>query len=345
MKNLKLFASAILVAMSVSAFAAENLVCEGLVTRSGNNNCAYGGTFAWTASYSCTMQIFSFEAGTLANYNNLKITGLKNATGGSSSGQKLRVVYFYKDDNDVEQKIEHTFYNTNDKNITLPSDVTGLADHVNDIYEIAIGGCGDAGSVFLNPANIVLSNTETEAQLVCEGLVARPNNNKCTYTPNQFLWTANSANTIQLFAFEAGTLSNYKTLELTTSDFDALGEDVSDGDLKYRVIFFAGSTNLKTKSFASTGAKSVVLADLELTDEQIASITEIAFGGINSGACTKGILTINPSDIYLTPMQQGPSTAIDDVEVAAKSVKVIENGQVFILRNGVLYNALGQAVK
>lgn len=343
MTKFKLFASALMVAMSVSAFAAENLVCEGLVPRPSNNNCAYGGTFAWTASYSSTMQLFSFEAGTLADYNKLKITGLKNATGGSSNGQKLRVVYFYKDANDAEQKIEHTFYNTNDKDITLPSGVNGLADHVNDIYEIAIGGCGDAGSVFLNPANIVLSNTETEAQLVCEGLTARPNNNKCSYTANQFTWTANSANTIQLFAFEAGTLSNYKTLELTTSDFDALGEDVTSGDLKYRVIFFAGSTNVKTKSFASTGAKSVVLAD-ELTEEQIANITEIAFGGINSGACTKGLLSINPSDIYLTPKATIP-TAIDEAKAAAKAVKIIENGQVVILCDGVRYNVLGQVVK
>ena len=34
--------------------------------------------------------------------------------------------------------------------------------------------------------------------------------------------------------------------------------------------------------------------------------------------------------------------AVDNVTVEAKAVKVIRNGQMYILRDGVMYNALGQ---
>ena len=37
-----------------------------------------------------------------------------------------------------------------------------------------------------------------------------------------------------------------------------------------------------------------------------------------------------------------PETAVDDVTVGVKAVKVIRNGQMYIIRNGVIYNAMGQ---
>ena len=40
------------------------------------------------------------------------------------------------------------------------------------------------------------------------------------------------------------------------------------------------------------------------------------------------------------------STAVDNVTVEeVKAVKVIRNGQLYILRDGVMYNAVGQAIK
>ena len=37
-----------------------------------------------------------------------------------------------------------------------------------------------------------------------------------------------------------------------------------------------------------------------------------------------------------------PETAVDNVAVGEKAVKVIRNGQMYIIRNGVIYNAMGQ---
>ena len=35
-------------------------------------------------------------------------------------------------------------------------------------------------------------------------------------------------------------------------------------------------------------------------------------------------------------------SAVDNVAVGEKAVKVIRNGQMYIIRNGVIYNAMGQ---
>ena len=46
--------------------------------------------------------------------------------------------------------------------------------------------------------------------------------------------------------------------------------------------------------------------------------------------------------LYVAP--NGP-TAIDNVEMVEKAVKLIENGQLFIIKNGVKYNVLGAAIR
>ena len=44
-------------------------------------------------------------------------------------------------------------------------------------------------------------------------------------------------------------------------------------------------------------------------------------------------------------MQPRQTTAIGNVQESEPSTKVIENGQLYILKNGVRYNAQGQIVK
>lgn len=39
------------------------------------------------------------------------------------------------------------------------------------------------------------------------------------------------------------------------------------------------------------------------------------------------------------------ATSIDNTNVDAKTVKVIENGQLIIIKNGIRYNALGAQMK
>ena len=47
----------------------------------------------------------------------------------------------------------------------------------------------------------------------------------------------------------------------------------------------------------------------------------------------------------LTYVPNGSSTAIDNADETVKAVKVIRNGQLFIEKNGVLFNAQGAVVK
>ena len=45
------------------------------------------------------------------------------------------------------------------------------------------------------------------------------------------------------------------------------------------------------------------------------------------------------------PVQQDPETGVDNIQVENTTVKVVEDGQVFIIRNGVKFNANGAVVK
>ncbi|MBQ9340403.1 MAG: hypothetical protein IJS13_08750 [Paludibacteraceae bacterium] len=49
--------------------------------------------------------------------------------------------------------------------------------------------------------------------------------------------------------------------------------------------------------------------------------------------------------VVLPESPVNPDTAIDDVNAEVGAVKFVENGQIYILKNGVRYNALGAAVK
>ena len=44
-------------------------------------------------------------------------------------------------------------------------------------------------------------------------------------------------------------------------------------------------------------------------------------------------------------LPDSPTTAIENTEAAVKAVKVVRNGQMFIQKNGVLYNMQGAVVK
>lgn len=54
-----------------------------------------------------------------------------------------------------------------------------------------------------------------------------------------------------------------------------------------------------------------------------------------------GNTRVNVLSFYVTREQEDPSTAIETIETATKAVKLIENGRVVILRDGVRYNILG----
>lgn len=337
MTKFKLFASALLVAMSVSTFAAENLVCEGLVTRPSNNNCAYGGTFAWTAGNANTMQLFALEAGDLANYASLKFTPTNFVDfKGNATGNKVRILFIGKNAaGTADSTVTKSFATINGGEKTINIDFAQA--FVNSVTEIAIGGSCDSASVMIDVNSVKLVKSDA-TESVCEGFVARKNNNNCSYDASRFSWSASTANTMQMFALEAGALSNYTKLVLNTANFKGNGATYAANTELYRVMFYANGTQVgNTKKFASAGTKELVLSDL-FDEDQIASITEIVIGGV----VAKGSLHIG--ETYLEVKASVP-TSIDDVKAAKKAVKTIENDQVFIIRDGVRYNALGQVVK
>ena len=55
--------------------------------------------------------------------------------------------------------------------------------------------------------------------------------------------------------------------------------------------------------------------------------------------------TFATGKLEVTYPEKGGATAINNTEAAVKAQKVIENGQIFILKNGVKYNVLGASVK
>ena len=106
---------------------------------------------------------------------------------------------------------------------------------------------------------------------VCEGFVKRANNGNCSYG-EVFTWTSKQSNTMQLFKFEAGTLSQYTNLKLALSNFVDLKGTASGN--KVRVLFLAEGTTIKTISMATiyssgTTSKDFVLLE-QMTAEQIA---------------------------------------------------------------------------
>lgn len=54
---------------------------------------------------------------------------------------------------------------------------------------------------------------------------------------------------------------------------------------------------------------------------------------------------VNEDLIYIAAVNPGPATALENIAVEGKAVKAIVNGQLIIIKNGVLYNAQGQVIK
>lgn len=274
----------------------------GLVKRTANGNCDFGGKLEWTAGNANTMQVFSMTAGDLSEYTSMKVNFRNFYDRGSiGAGIKTRVV-FRTSSADVKGQDYYTLttsgsIGTSEKTIDLTTQLT--PDQRATITQVVLGGGGsaNAGFVMIDPSDIKLVKSD-ESELVCTSITARggDNSSNVSYKENIFYWTANSANTMQLFSLKAGDLSGYETLEFTTSDFDKLDGSWTGSPYLYRVIFYKSGTEVTTKYFTSAGTKTINLSDLG-SDQAL--VTEIVFGGANTGDCTKGLLTINPSSVLL----------------------------------------------
>lgn len=325
----------LMLTLSIISLNAAELVCEGLTPRKGNNKCKYESTYSWTASNSNTMQVFAFEAGTLAQYDSLYITlsDFVDMTEDQSVGasNKVRLLFLDADSKTVKTQ-QFATINNQQKQLHLATLMT--EEQLASVTEIAFGGSCAAGSVVVSPNSIRLVKAD-KSELICEGFVKRPKNNKCSFG-SVFSWSDSKANTMQLFALEAGALTAYDTLFITMSNFQNLDSVEVGNGYKVRIVFIAADQTVKTQNFSNIGGeKKIVLADIMSSDE-IASVDLIAIGG----ACPAGSIEVEAESIRL---YGAGTTALDDVlSDKAKSIKVIENGQLVIIKNDVRYNILGQ---
>lgn len=111
-------------------------------------------------------------------------------------------------------------------------------------------------------------------------------------------WTTTSANQLTIFSFTAGTLSKFSTINWTSSS------STIDSGVKYRILFYAGNTNLGGVTPYSDGTKNIELAKINkdgssstyLTAEELATVTAIKFSGSNSST---GSTVVDLDGIYL----------------------------------------------
>ncbi len=99
-----------------------------------------------------------------------------------------------------------------------------------------------------------------------------------------------------------------------------------------------GTTDVK-KVFDVTGGQWNHIA-LDLTGQDLTQIYQLGFWDF---ASVKSFILDN---VYFEKVEKGPATALDNTELNNIEVrKVLENGQVYIIRNGEKYNVMGIQVK
>lgn len=287
-----------ILAMSVGSLVAREKHADlsAAVKGGGNGTWTVGtNTFAWTASTDARL-IISDLGGDLTEWTDLVISH-----GGFTDSWRVDVEF-----TGGTTKTIGTFYTSNTgspKAITLSEKLT--ASEIEDISKIRLNTASNSGNIIVK--DVYLRNSEaTPFTATCSGFTTVTGNGNCYYnTANKnFSWTASNSNTMQIFEMPAGTLSDYITLTLTTSDLTAEGSGY-----KYRVLFMAGETKVKETSFASAGTKTITLSN-EMSTAEIATITSIRFAGYT----TTGNLTILPSSIYLTPEQMNLTSPISGFE-------------------------------
>ncbi len=91
-------------------------------------------------------------------------------------------------------------------------------------------------------------------------------------------------------------------------------------------------------------ATEVAVADLDAAVEATAAATAVVVDEDKLIITLVGDATLYTLTAELT-QDPGPGTALDNVAVEAKAIKMIKNGQLIIIKNGVQYNVQGQVIK
>ena len=144
-----------------------------------------------------------------------------------------------------------------------------------------------------------------------------------------FFW-ADQWSTLELYK-EGYSSVDFSQVEAVRFYSEAAGTD-------YKLNFLKGWG--EGEKFADQGAMTdgVGYKELTLNDDLRTAIAEAGHWMVQFNK--EDLDPFNVTDIVLVP-KQGTTTSISRTAVESKAVKMIENGQVIIIRDGVRYNALG----
>ena len=144
-----------------------------------------------------------------------------------------------------------------------------------------------------------------------------------------FFW-ADTWSTLELYK-EAYKSVDFSQVEAIRFYSEAAGTD-------YKLNFLKGWGD--GEKFADQGVMTdgVGYKELALTDELRTAIAEAGHWMVQFNK--EGLDPFNVTDIVLVPKKETP-TSISRTSLESKAVKMIENGQVVIIREGVRFNALG----
>ena len=300
MRNLRFLLASALLMLSLGAWAAEKHADLSIATHGGSNGTwtPATNTYAWTAGTDSRVAITD-----IVNEVSGDLTGwtLVVVTSGYTDDQAYRVDIKIKDNSTTKQK---SFYSDGKKELSLSADYSMTAEEIAKVEEIRINTGSNSGSIKIK--DVYLKNdAATPFTRTCSGFTTLSSaSNNCYYNTatKNFSWTGSTSNNLQIFEMEAGTLSNFRTLTLTTSN-------LTDGP--YRVLFMNGTTTLKSKAFYSEGTKVVDLnTDTDLAGLDLSAVTSIRFAGQSAA----GNLTIDPASIYLTPEEMSIVSPISGFE-------------------------------
>ena len=187
-------------------------------------------------------------------------------------------------------------------NAQLNSDATFLSGKAYT-YNVNISGEGAETKAEIELASTVTDWDEVEDELTGEvteeelpeltwsptSFVALTSGQNATYENGVYTWTASSNNLMTVVEFASSELAQYKTLQVTVSDFDK----ETSGSWRLGYVLDGGSyTNFTGSPYYSGGTKTVDLSALGI---DLSKVTKIQLGG-NSGS---GSLAVSPSDIVL----------------------------------------------
>lgn len=236
-------------------------------------NYTYSGTtYSWTGSTSNLMEIFKFDQGQLADFNQLVFTFKDNNSQpvrinfvyGSGSSDNITVGY-----DGTTAKKGQAYYSEGTKTITI-SDVDALiktetsnAKSIADVTAIRFGGNSNSGSCTIIANNVYLQNDK----FAYYAEIKSPNNDG-HYTAPTYTTTNSSNNLMTCFEVAEGELNKYDKLVIS---FVLVKGNV-------RVGYLVGNVFTKFQDYSTAGMKFLYVDPSTIPS----GATKIAFGGNGS---------------------------------------------------------------